>query len=84
MAAQASNEGLGLPMAKGHVIIKPFTYWCPASAFGQFRVGRSFINENKAVNIPAHEGRAPVDPHSAGLLDIKTFLFAGDECFFYY
>lgn len=83
VASQTGNEGLGLPVAEGYVIVKPLSYWCPAGALRQLGVCRRFINENKAMHIPAHKGCASVNPQGAGLANINAFLLAGDQCFFY-
>lgn len=83
MTSQGGNEGLGLPMAEGDVIIKPLTDGRPAVALGQFGVCRGFIKKNKAVKRTTHARLAPVDPQRASRPDISALALTGDQRFFY-
>lgn len=62
MAAQAGDEGLCLPLAKGGMRLVTVAFRRPAGAFGQLGVGRCFVDEDQARQGFAEEGLAPSQP----------------------
>lgn len=83
MASQGGNEGLGMPVAEGAVIIEPLSERCPARPLGQFGIGRGFVKKDKAVKGSAQEGQTAADPQVAGNSNISALALAGDQGFFY-
>lgn len=83
VTAQAGDEGLRFPRAERRIGIEAMTFGCPSCAFGQFGVGRCFINKDQPRQCLVEETPASFDPEITGLGDLRPQLFACLEAFFY-
>jgi hypothetical protein len=82
VAAQAGDEGLGIPAAERGMGAISLSLRCPAGALAQPCVGRGFVDKDEPGQGFVKERLAPSDPMLARLPDLGTPLLAGPEGLF--
>ena len=82
VAAQAGNEGLRAPMAKGRLGLEARADPGASAKPGHLRRGAGLVEEDQAMDVLAHMRLARCRPIMARLLDIGALGFAGLERFF--
>ena len=80
---QARNERLRSPSAERRQGPKPFPAKGAAVEPCHLRVGRGFINKDKAMRRHPHEGQALRNPERPRLFHISAFLLRRQQRFFY-
>lgn len=83
VASQSGNEGLCFPRAERCMAAVALAAWRPACAFGQFRAGRGFIDEDEPWQGLVEEWPPAVHPQIAFTADIEALPLAGLQAFFY-
>ena len=83
IAAQAGDEGLGVPFAEGGIGHEPLS---PGAAPAQGRhVGlhAGLVDKDEPARLAAHEGLTEFDPGAARGPDVRAFFLGGQKRFFY-
>ena len=80
--AQGSNEGLGVPMAKGCMVDQALTSRAPVGGLDHVGLDRGLVDEAQPCQHVPHAGLAARDPGMADLQDVPTLLFKGSQAFF--
>src|SRR5580692_1966719 len=81
VAAQAGDEGLGLPMSERRLGEKPSPLGTAAAQTRHLGGGSSLVQEDEPVRLKAHPRLADFCPFLARLLDVGAILFARPQSF---
>ena len=82
VAAQAGDEGLGLPMSERRLGEKPSPLGTAAAQTRHLGGGSSLVQEDEPVRLKAHPRLADFCPFLARVLDVGAILFARPQSFF--
>ena len=82
VAAQAGNEGLGVPMAERSGHLEPLATGRAASQPRHVRGCAGLVEEDQAMRLLAHPRQSPLDPFVTPLGYVGATLFGGLQCFF--
>ena len=82
VAAQAGDEGLGLPMSERRLGEKPSPLGTAAAQTRHLGGGSSLVQEDEPVRLKPHPRLADFCPFLARLLDVGAIVFARPQSFF--
>ena len=83
IAAQARDEGLGLPLAEGRIDRdEPLSARAPPAQGRHVGLDAGLIDEDEPCGLIAHQGLTLVDPRPARRLDVRAFFLRGQQRFF--
>ncbi len=83
ITAQAGDEGLGLPLAVGHVATQPLAAQRAPAQRRHVGLDRGFVEEDEPGRLLAHGGLTSAAPLRALRLHVAAFLLPGQKRFFY-
>ena len=81
-AFEASDQGLGAPVAKGCLGKQPLAFRAAPGGFCHLGVGACFVEKDQALAMFTHLRLATLFPFSPRLLKVRPVLFACPKCFF--
>ena len=81
-AAEARDEGLGVPVAEGGMVDQAFADRGPAGGLDKVGLEARLVNENQPFQHVGHVRLADVHPVAPPLGHVGAQLFAGEQSFF--
>lgn len=75
IALEASNQGLGAPVAKGGLGKQPLTFGAASRGFGHLGVGAGFVEKDQPPTMFTHLGLAALFPFCPRLDQVRPVLF---------
>ena len=82
VAAQAGDEGLGLPMSERRLGAQPLALQAAAAQARHLGGGSGLVDEDQPMRLKPHPRLALGLPFLARLADVGTILLAGQQRFF--
>ena len=81
-AFEASDQGLGAPVAKGCLGKQPLAFLAAPGGFCHLGVGACFVKKDQALTMFTHLRLAALFPFCPRLFKVRPVLFACPKCFF--
>ena len=81
-AFETGDQGLGAPMAKRCLGMKPLAFRASPAGFCHLGVGACFVEKDQASTMFTHLRLVALFPFGPRLFEIGSVLFACPKCFF--
>ena len=81
-AFEASDQGLGAPVAKGSLGKQPLAFLAAPGGFCHLGVGACFVEKDQTLAMFTHLGLAALFPFCLRLFKLRPVLLACPKCFF--